>query len=132
MKNKNKIQKVLKERKINSINYFKVLGFFSFLFIMISNEKNENNFKYYLELLYYLNKNIKYFLEKKINLNQDIIDSHHYLKFEGIKSKYNNNEFLYNYLNQITILSHIYHKNIIKLKERKNNIHISMGTKLFI
>ena len=117
MKNKNKIQKVLKERKINSINYFKVLGFFSFLFIMISNEKNENNFKYYLEL---------------INLNQDIIDSHHYLKFEGIKSKYNNNEFLYNYLNQITILSHIYHKNIIKLKERKNNIHISMGTKLFI
>lgn len=74
--------------------------------------------------------NFFHFLKEKIlniNNDRDIIDSKNYIDFEKIKLRFSNNSFLYSYLVQINIISHIYQKNLIELKNNKNNVHICMS-----
>ena len=61
------------------------------------------------------------------NLNKEIIEVEIYEKFDNIKKRYNNDSFLKPYLDNITLLSHLYHKKIKYFKENKNNIHICVS-----
>ena len=60
-------------------------------------------------------------------IQHKIIEIEFYHKFEKIKNRYNNDLFLKPYLDNITIISHLYHKNIQYLRKNKNNIHICMS-----
>ena len=104
--NKNKIKK----HKINLIKYISLLGF---IFLITSLKKYEQFIDYY-----YL---------KILKLKEEIIESNNYENFNKIKLKYINDTFLKQNLEQITILSHLYNKNLIKLKHNKYNIHISIS-----
>ena len=98
-----------KKRKIFSNNKFKILKIvikliLLFIFQKIIQETNKNNFVHFL--------------------NGGLVSTKQYKYFEDMKLKYTNDSFLNPYLEQITILRHIYNKNSKKLKENKNIINI--------
>ena len=112
-KNLNKIKKKeKKEKKVNnSLNkYYKPLLFFHILFFIFINDK------------------IKGLIPTPSNkLKEEIIEENYYEDFEIIKKQFNNDSFLNSYLNEITILSHLYNKAYKELKKDKNIIHICMS-----
>ena len=78
-----------------------------------------------------LNKNnFSFFAIRKKNFNgriiKDILEVKINNEFDKMKQRYYTDSFLKPYLDNINILSHIYHKEIKTLKESKNNIHICM------
>lgn len=108
---KKKIEKKNKIKKYE-INYFKCISLLGFIILIKSLIKYKQFINYhYLKLL---------------KLKEEIIDSSNYENFDKIKLKFINDSFLKQNLEEITILSHVYNKNIITLKNNKNNIHISI------
>ena len=98
-----------KKRKIFSNNKFKILKIvikliLLFIFQKIIQETNKYNFVHFL--------------------NGGLVSTKQYKYFEDMKLKYTNDSLLNLYLEQITILRHIYNKNSKKLKENKNVINI--------
>ena len=100
--------KLLHKKYKSILIFFKL---FCFFFILIL-KKYENYF-----LL---------FSKSILNINQTIIETQTYEKFQNIKDRFNNDSFLNNYLQEIRILSHIYNKKSKKIKKHKKNIHICM------
>ena len=110
MKHKSENKNKIKKHNINFIKYISLLGF---IFLIKSLKKYEQFIDYY-----YL---------KILKLKEEIIESNNYENFDKIKLKYINDTFLKQYLEQITILNHVYNKNLIRLKNNKYNIHISIS-----
>ena len=110
--NKTKNSKKNKEININSV---KCLCLFLLVLFILTNKAYLNNF----------NDLIK---KERIKRNNEIIDEEKYYKnFENIKKRYISNPILKPYLNQIKIISHIFHKNETSLKIKKTNVHICIG-----
>ena len=104
----------IKSNKMKKINTFKIINLLIFSFFIFALEK--------IEIIYY-----KLYFHNLIKLKEGIVESNNYEDFEKMKNKYKQDPFLKQYLDQISIISHVYNKNIKKLKENKNNIHISMA-----
>ena len=92
---------------------------FIIIFVIVF-KRNNNNLDYNNTNIYYQNIN-KYY--KK----EDIIDSNNYIPLEKMKFKYKNDSFFNNYTREISIYSHLYHKNISQFKKNKNNINLCMS-----
>ena len=108
MKNKIKQKSKIKKFKVN----FKYISLLVFIILIDSLKKYEQFINYhYLKIL---------------KLKEEIIDSNKYENFNKIKLEYINDTFLKQNLEQITILSHVYNKNLIKLKNNKSNVHITI------
>ena len=110
MKHKSENKNKIKKQNLNFIKYISLLGF---IFLIKSLKKYEQFIDYY-----YL---------KILKLKEEIIESNNYENFDKIKLKYINDTFLKQYLEQIAILNHVYNKNLIRLKNNKYNIHISIS-----
>ena len=61
------------------------------------------------------------------NDNKKIIENNNYESFTKMKLRYINNTLFKPYLETINIISHVYNENIMKLKKRKTNIHITVS-----
>ena len=111
-------------KKDNEINYFieviKIFAIFLFFYSCFS----KNITKFFI-------KNGKVDINRNNNTNysitEDILDVQIYENFEKMKERYIIDSFFKPYLDNINILSHLYHKKIENFKENKNNIHICMS-----
>ena len=135
------------EGKYESEEYYDYKYRLKFFYKPIKTDRRDNEINYFLELIKIIaiflfcyscfSKNINSVINNKLHINtknntnilikEDILDIHIYEKFEKMKEKYNIDTFLKPYLDNINILSHLYHKEITKLKKDKNNIHICMS-----
>ena len=119
--NKNKDTLIINKKKVSrfnkkneGINLLKIFCLFlSILFILTIKTYITN----YNDLI----------KKERINRNKDIIDVQFYQNFEKMKKRFINEPILNPYLNEIKILSHIFHKNLATLKNNKTNVQICMG-----
>ena len=102
-----------KKKKECKLNYFKFVNIILSLFLALSLEKSQIIYNQ----LYY----------KNLILKEEIMQSQYYKDMEIMKEKYKSDTFLNEYLEKISILSHVYNKDYKHLKENKTNIHISMA-----
>ena len=102
-----------KKKKECKLNYFKFVNIILSLFLALSLEKSQIIYNQ----LYY----------KNLILKEEIMESQYYKDMEIMKEKYKSDTFLNEYLEKISILSHVYNKDYKHLKENKTNIHISMA-----
>ena len=108
---KNENNKSIKKNKINIFKFVNLLIFLFFIFALKKIEIIDN----------------KLYFHSLIKLKEGIIESNNYEDFEKMKNKYKQDPFLNQYLEQISLLSHVYNINIENLKKDKINIHISMA-----
>ena len=128
---KKKFKKKIKYKKFGNKN-FRHKRYNAFK----NKNKNRNYYKLakiifillFLIIIYLLkNNNSGYYSKFGKKLRKNIIDVNINKQFENIKKKYYTDSFLKPYLEKINLLSHLYHKKIVKLKRNKNNIHICMS-----
>ena len=100
---------IKKNLKKNKLKFFKLFIIFLLLLIRVFNQK--------------IKKNIL-FLKKDKKINEELITTKRCDPFENIKIKYRNDSIIISYLRLITIINHVFNKNIEKLKKNKDNIHI--------
>ena len=110
----------------NKVNYLidliKIISIFLFCFNGFSKNSIFN---------YFINRKIQIKTSnKKTNysiIKEEILEEQFNENFEKMKKRYYFDSFLKPYLDNINLLSHVYHKNIENFKEGKNIIHICMS-----
>ena len=66
-------------------------------------------------------------IDLNFNLNKIIFESIYYKSFYKMKRRFIKDFILKNYINQISIIKHVYNKNNNFIKKKKNNIHICVS-----
>ena len=118
IKRKRKIKRTKVLGKINKCHNF----------TNIKKNKNKSRNYLYIKLICIIVFIIFLIYESNItNIKNQIIYENKYNDFELIKNRFNNDSFVFHYLEKITILNHTFNKNNMKLKKKKNNIHIAVS-----
>ena len=120
IKRKRKIKRTKVLGKINKYHNF----------TNIKKNKNKSRNYLYIKLICIIVFIIFLIYESKLNLTNikdQIIYENKYNDFELIKNRFNKDSFVFHYLEKITILNHTFNKNNMKLKKKKNNIHITVS-----
>ena len=111
--NENNKDNQIKKKEIHNNNH-KIIHILFLITLIFFIDKSEKDYKNYI-------------MKKGEFLPEGFINENFYTEFEKTKENYIKYPELEPYLNQIKILSHVYHSSINIAKKNKTNVHVSMA-----